>query len=296
MIDGKALSKDILLYLKHEIAQQVKIGNIPPRLVIFSVKPGSATQAFMRNKRKAAQEIGAEFELILYKRPPRFENFMKHISKVSHRSDVHGVIIQEPLPATLTTATLVDYIPLGKEIEGFRNKSPFFHPIGLATLTAIKQTFGVAGSHNIDDILFDMDKDMLFLKNVLRRKKVVLIGRGKTGGAPIGKLLQQARISHINLNSKTITTAESFISQADIVISAVGKKVLEPHMLKPGAAVYSVGMHRENGVWKGDYDDDEIKDTVLAYIPTPGGIGPLNVAYLMYNLVKAWKIQNTVEV
>ena len=292
IINGKVLAERILNHLKEEIAHGVKKGAIPPRLVIFSIKPAPETEAFMKNKKKSAESIGAAFELILYKQSPRFESFANNISSFAHRSDVHGVIIQEPLPSSMQTVTLFDYIPTVKEIEGFKKKSPYDYPIGLATLTAIKQSYLQGDPDRIENILVDLDKDTAFFKNVLKRKKVVLIGRGKTGGTPIGRLLQKIKIGYINLNSKTTGNSTMFLQQADVIISAVGKKVIEPDMLKPGVALYSVGIHRIDGVWQGDYDEKEIAPKALVYTPTPGGIGPLNVAYLLYNLVKAWKVQN----
>lgn len=193
IIDGKALSNKILDYLKEEIELGVQKGTPRPRLVIFSVKPTPETESFMRNKKRAAQYIGAEFELELYPQNPRFEAFAKKISAVAHRPDVNGIIIQEPLPSSLTTVTIFDYIPVEKEIEGFKKKSPFDSPIGLAVLTALKQAYGQGDMSHIENVLIDMPRDIIFFKNVTKRKKVVLLGRGKTGGAPIGELLRKLK-------------------------------------------------------------------------------------------------------
>jgi len=295
IINGKILGEHILVHLKEEIKKGVAKGINPPRIVIFSVKPENETESFMKNKKKAAEFIGADFELVVYSKAPRFQTFVEKISSIAQRTDVNGIVIQEPLPSSLTTVTLFDYIPIEKEIEGFKKKSPYSYPIGLAVLTAIKQTYGQGDMDDVENILIRMERDTVFFKNVMKRKKVVLLGRGKTGGSPIGQLLRSVKIGYINLNSQTKNNAESFIDQADIVISAVGKKVITAPMLKSGVALYSVGMRKENGVWKGDYDDEEIATKAVAYTPTPGGIGPLNVAYLMHNLVEAWKSQHNID-
>ncbi len=292
IIDGKTLANKILDYLKEEIESGVQQGAPKPRLVIFSVKPTPETESFMRNKKRAAEYIGADFELELYPQNPRFESFAKKISAMAHRSDVNGIIIQEPLPSSLTTVTIFDYIPIEKEIEGFKKKSPFDYPIGLAVLTAIKQAYGQGDMSHIENIMIDAARDIVFFKNVTKRKKVVLLGRGKTGGAPIGESLRKVKMGHINLNSQTKNISTSFIQQADIIITAVGKEVITPDMIKPGAVLISVGMRKVNGIWRGDYDTKTIDSKALAYTPTPGGIGPLNVAYLMSNLVQAWKMQH----
>jgi methylenetetrahydrofolate dehydrogenase (NADP+)/methenyltetrahydrofolate cyclohydrolase len=248
IINGKELGETILNHLKKEIDEGVKNGLPRPHLVIFSVKPGSETESFMKNKKKAAEYIGAQFELVLYSQPPRFETFAKHISTLSHTPEVHGIVIQEPLPSSLSTVTLFDYIPILKEIEGFKKKSPYDSPIGLAVLTAIKQAYGQGDMSNIDNILINMSRDVIFFKNIVKRKKVVLLGRGKTGGAPIGELLRKAKIGHINLNSQTKNIADSFLQQADIIITAVGKEVITSDMIKPGAVLISVGMKKTSGV------------------------------------------------
>lgn len=293
IIDGKEIANKILAHLKEEIEKGIKEKDIdPPKLVIFSVKPGDETLSYMRNKEKAAKKIGAEFELIKYKSAPRFESFAKRISMVAHRDNVHGLVIQEPLPPSVSTVTLFDYIPIEKEIEGFKKKSPFEYPIGLAALTAIKKTFSPEDMTQVENLIINLEKDLVFFKTIFKRKKIVLLGRGKTGGKPIGEALTKAKISYINLNSQTIQNADIFLKQADIIISAVGKKIINPSSLKQNVALYSIGMRKEKGKWKGDYEDKEIEDIALAYTPTPGGIGPINVAYLLYNLVQAWKIQN----
>ena len=291
-VDGKKLAQSILTYLKKDVTSIKRQGKIkPPKLVIFSVRPAQATESFMKYKAEAANKVGARFELILYRKTPRFEDFANRVKEVAENPETTGVVIQHPLPASLTTVTLLDYIPMEKEIEGFKKKSIFDEPIGLAVLTVFKHIFDPKEHKIASDILIDLKKDLVIFKRSFKRKRVVLLGRGKTGGEPIGKILAKAKINYINLNSQS-SSAGSFIQQADVIISAVGQTVVVPDMVKEGAILVSVGMHRENGLWKGDYDESSIKNKVLAYTPTPGGIGPLNVAYLMNNLILAWKVQN----
>ncbi|OGK38985.1 hypothetical protein A3F34_02195 [Candidatus Roizmanbacteria bacterium RIFCSPHIGHO2_12_FULL_44_10] len=291
-IDGKKLSQIILATLKKDVAVLRRKHKLAaPKLVIFSVNPSSATQSFMLNKKKAAQKIGAGFELIQYNKSLRFEEFANRVTSVAQDKNVSAIIIQYPLPASLDTVTLFDFISLEKEIEGFKKKSLFDEPIGLAVLTVLKQIYSPTSQQSTKNVFVDLKKDSAFFKQVFKRKKVVLLGRGKTGGRPIGEILSKVKINYININSETSAT-ESFLNQADIIIAAVGKNVIPHDSIKDGVVLISVGMHKENGLWKGDFDEDKIKNKALAYTPTPGGIGPLNVAYLMSNLVKAWKLQH----
>lgn len=290
IIDGKQLSETILNHLKQEVTEGTKKGWEKPSLVIFTVTPTEETKSYLRSKKKQAEAIGAEVRVITYKELPRYIEFANHVTEEAQNPKTTGVIIQHPLPASLATVSLLDYIPAVKEIEGFKKKSLFEHPIGLAVLTMLKRVFSPEDMTKPESALLNLEKDGVFLKNIFKRKRVVLIGKGATGGGPIGNTLTRAKINYINLNSKT-PTGDEFISQAHVIISAVGKTVIDPAMLQRDVVLISVGLHREDGKWMGDYDDEKVKDGVFAYSPTPGGVGPLNVAYLFSNLVESWKMQ-----
>jgi len=130
----------------------------------------------------------------------------------------------------------------------------------------------------------------LLFKKILKSKKIIVVGRGITGGKPIGKTLGDLNINYINTNSLTISP-ESYYITADLIITAVGKKVIEPAMLKPGVVLINTGVRKENGKLKGDYEEKEIKDIASFYTPTPGGSGPIDVVYLYKNLIDAAKMQ-----
>jgi len=128
------------------------------------------------------------------------------------------------------------------------------------------------------------------LKRVLRNERVVLIGRGIVGGQPIGKTLSEVGINFINVNSTTPSPSE-YYKEADVIITAVGKRVLKPDMLKPGVILISAGLRRENGKLRGDYEETEVEKIAKFYSPTPKGIGPVDVLYLYSNLIQAAKLQ-----
>jgi methylenetetrahydrofolate dehydrogenase (NADP+)/methenyltetrahydrofolate cyclohydrolase len=183
---------------------------------------------------------------------------------------------------------LYNYIPLEKEIEGHKHKSPFLPALGLATLTALKYVFS---DQKISPELFvSIPKDTSSIKAFLRNKKVIIVGRGTTGGQPIGKVFNALKINYLSIGAQT-DEPEEYFKDADIIISAVGKNVLSPEMLKPGVILLSAGLRRENGKLKGDYDGELVKNISSFYTPTPGGIGPLDVVYLFKNLIEATKMQ-----
>ncbi len=284
-IDGKRISFSFYSFLKKE-RKKIK-GKIS--LAVILVGLSNEQLSFVKIKHQVAKNIGVDFRFFHFKTEPTFLSFLTKIQEISHDPKINGIIIQQPLPPRLDTFSLYDFIPQKKEIEGFHLKSPFLPPLGLATLTIIKSIY--FKTTNIKKILIDEEKDKSLFKKFLKEKKIVLIGQGKTGGKPIGKVLHYFKIPYIGLNSKT-AHPEQYLKEADIIISAVGKKVIFPDMIKNGVILINAGLRRENNRLKGDYDENEIKKIASFYTPTPGGIGPIDVGYLYYNLIKAAKIQN----
>lgn len=285
-INGKRIADFIGSLLKKELKSKKR--KHTPKLVAFLIGDSPDQRSFVKIKSQMAKSLGIQFECINFKSTPSFESFVHRIKEISADPATTAVIIQQPLPAQLSTDSLFDYISTEKEIEGHKRKTTYLPSIGFAVLTVFKYIFGdqKLGKH----LLIDLNKDRKFFKKAFRNKKVVLIGRGITGGKPIGKTLSEAKINYIGINSTT-PEPESYLKEADIVITAVGKKVIKPEHLKPGVILINVGLRRENGQLKGDYDDKEIKDIAGYYTPTPGGVGPIDVIYLYKNLFEAYKLQ-----
>lgn len=285
-INGKEIANHIINHLSKEVKKLRR----KPAFAVFLVKPSEENISFVKAKEKATKAINGSFHLIRANTVPTFEKFANRIKRTSEDHGISSIILQQPLPSSLSTDSLYDYIPHEKEIEGHKKKSYFYPPIGLAVFTILKYIYQPGNKKNIKELMVDLKKDKLFFKRVLKRKKIVLIGRGATGGKPIAQILTEAKINFINIHSQT-PSAEFFKKEADIIISAVGKKVIHSTDLKPGVILISVGIRKENGVWKGDYDEDEVKNIAGFYTPTPGGIGPLDIAYLMHNLVESTRVQ-----
>ncbi len=286
-VDGKAISS----FLKKEIKKKIKENNLSNlKLVVIVVDNKTHDQStFVKAKEKQAKSLGIEFELIDIKRVPLFEKFVRLLQKIANKKSNTAIIIQQPLPNGLSTKTIYKFIPLVKEIEGHLKKTVFMPPIGQAVITILKYIYITKGE--VDErLLLDVENDKHTFKTLLKNKNVVLIGRGITGGLPIGKTLTQFKINHLNINSKT-SNVDRYLKSADIIISAVGKKVIEASKLKKGVNLINVGVRKENGKLRGDYDEEEIKDIAGFYTPTPGGIGPIDVSFLFNNLVKSAIIQ-----
>jgi methylenetetrahydrofolate dehydrogenase (NADP+)/methenyltetrahydrofolate cyclohydrolase len=286
IINGKDIAKIIIDDLKNTVAELP----LKPHLADFLVKGKQEDYAYVRTKERYVKRVGGDFTFHDYKSVPEFMIFANKLKQVGLDDKITGIIIQQPLPSNLSTDTLYNYIPLKKEIEGHKNKSDFCPPVGLAILTILKYIFLPGDKTDANLLKVDFNKDLLFFKRVLKKKKIVLVGKGNTGGKPIGHVLNLAKINFINIHSKT-PNPESFYKEADIIITAVGKKIIKPEYIKEGVILLNIGLRRENDEWKGDYEEDEIKNIAGFYTPIVGGVGPLDITYLVDNLVKATKMQ-----
>lgn len=284
-ISGKKIAEELRVHLKKEVK---KLGKKSPlKLVVFLVGSAPDQLSFVKIKEKTARDLGIGFEFIHFKKVPGFEDFVRLVKEKSEDPKTTGIIIQQPLPNHLITDTIYNFIGREKDIEGNHIKTPFLPPLGLAALTVLKYAY----SQKIDKKLFvDFSKDKLFFKKNFKNKKIVIIGRGITGGIPIGKTLTAFKMNFLGINSQT-PNPELYYKEADIIISAVGRKVVNAENIKPGTILISAGLRKERGKLKGDYDEDEIKNIASFYTPTPGGLGPIDVTYLYKNLLDAAKLQ-----
>ena len=286
MIEGAKIASYLQKLLQKEMRSLKKKDRIS--LATYLIGESPEQLSYVKIKSHIASKLKIDFQLINLKSTPNYIELANLIRQKAFETCVNGIIIQLPLPQELSTDSIFDYIPNNKEIEGHKKKSPFYPPLGLAVLTIFKYIYG--GKRIDRNLLVNFEKDKQFFKKVFKNKKVVLVGKGMTGGKPIGHILSELKINYINVNKTTINP-ESYFINADVIITAVGKKVIHPAHLKPGVVLINVGLRRENGKLKGDYDENEIKDIASFYTSTPGGIGPIDVVYLFKNLIDAAKLQ-----
>lgn len=271
-----------------ERAGRLKKKGVHPKLTTFLAGDSKEQFSFVSIKKKVAGEIGVKFEFVHLKKIPPFVEFVNLLRDKAQDPTITGIIIQQPLPAHLHTATIYNFIPPEKELERHRDKSPHLPPLGLAVLTVLKYIFQKGKASK--NLVIAPQEDTSFFKQVFKHKKIVLVGRGLTGGIPIGKTLSEFKINFININSRT-SNKEQYYSEADIIVTAVGKKILTPDVIKQGVILINAGLRKEGNRLKGDYDESEIKNTASYYTETPKGIGPLDVLYLYKNLLDAAEMQ-----
>ncbi|OGG01855.1 hypothetical protein A2Z33_01225 [Candidatus Gottesmanbacteria bacterium RBG_16_52_11] len=280
VISGREIADSILLSCRNRIKALAQRGITPALSVIF-LGDDPASRSYISQKQKSAAEIGAQ--VTLRNLPPDTDRktFGSIITALNSDRTVHGIIIQRPLPPEASEVRpLLNAVVPGKDVDGFVPESGFEPPVALAVGEILKdiQTSKFKLQSSNEDKLFPW----------LRTLNIVILGRGETAGEPIADYFRKNNCATSIVHSRT-PHPEKNIRSADIVISCVGReRVITDTNIKTGVILISVGIRRDNsGKLRGDYDEAEIQDSAAFYTPTPGGVGPVNVACLMRNLVRA---------
>jgi methylenetetrahydrofolate dehydrogenase (NADP+) / methenyltetrahydrofolate cyclohydrolase len=271
-IDGKVVAAEIIQNLESQVSE-LKKKNITPKIAIVTLGSGAAWQTYVNQKIKLAKNLGIDAELINLSDPTE-ATLLETLNRLNADNSVHGVIIQRPFPANIHNDVMINAVAAEKDIDGFRADSPYEVPAWLVVWHII-QFVHKETSPQTD--LFDW----------LKLRKIVIIGKGATAGKPTADSLKRFGLNPIVIDSST-KNVSSILKSADIIVGAVGKKVIQPENLKKGVVLIGIGLHRgEDGKLHGDYDDEEIDQIASFYTPSPGGVGPINLAYLFQNLIKA---------
>lgn len=278
-LDGRLIADTILDNLQKTVAE-LKKKDIIPTLAVIQVGDDPASTAYIRQKQKAADQIGA---MLIHKKLPEncsAQSINVTIQQCNNDPSVHGIILQRPLPTPLNaqSISLCSAILSSKDVDGFLPNSAYPVPVA-AAVEKILETM-----HQFENPAEDQKKFYEWLKS----KKVVVLGRGDTAGKPIAEALIK-RGSNVTIVHSQTPHPDDVIRAADIVISCVGRpNVVRRDNIKIGSILLSVGLWRNGeGRLHGDYEEDEVKDVASYFMPTPGGVGPVNVAALMTNLVSA---------
>lgn len=274
-IDGREIASKILEDLKVKVKKLQK-KNVFPKLAIILVGDDPASVAYVRQKELRAEGIG--IRTITYNLESKIQNseLIEIVNKLNKDKNIHGAIIQRPLPSQINEREISEVVDPKKDIDGFHPKSKFEMPIAAAVLRILGEIR--ASTPGIKAQLIEW----------LKSKKIVVMGKGETGGRPIANALQKIKINPTIVDSKT-KEPQNLTKRADIIICAVGRaNVLKPQMIKKGVVLINVGISRgESAKLMGDYDQNEVRNIASFYTPTPGGVGPVNVAMLLKNLVLA---------
>lgn len=276
ILDGKKVSQELALKLQGEVAT-LKAQNIQPKLTIILVGEDPASESYVRSKKKLAESIGIEFDLIRY--TPEEMDTAKLIAKIHELNGdvkVHGILVQLPLPKHIYEPEIIKAIDPKKDVDGFTA-----YNLGKMFLSTDFEELAPCTPLGVIRILESYNIDIL-------GKEAVVVGSSNIVGKPMGIMLLNRKATVTVCNSKTQDLAAQ-TRRADILVVAIGKaKFITADMVKEGAVVIDVGINRgEDGKICGDVDFDNVSVKASFITPVPGGCGPMTVACLMENVVKA---------
>ena len=278
ILDGKVVAASIKEQLKEEIDAAVANGGRRPRLVIISVGDDPASKVYIRNKIKAAQEVGIEVDHKIFDTTKK--DCMEVISAIffyNGYDKVDGIMVQLPLPEDWNERAIIDAIDPRKDVDGLTTTN-------IGRLRSGQDCLKPCTAAGIIDLC-------KYYNIELDGKDVTIIGRSNIVGKPLADLMMAEGATVTQCHSHT-TSIQYHAHGADIIVSAVGKPkfITNSHILPMVDAIIDVGINRdEDGKLCGDVDFESVKDLTANITPVPGGVGPMTVAELMKNVVQAWK-------
>ena len=273
IIDGKKLAKQIRENLKIE-CEELKEKGINPKLAVIMVGDDKASKIYVKNKSKACNEIGIQYEEYLLDENINQNKLIELIEKLNNDKTVHGILLQSPVPEGLDINEAFRKISPEKDVDGF-------NPTNVGKLALNQDTFVSCTPYGIMRMFEAYNID-------LEGKKVVIIGRSNIVGKPLMQCCLNKNATVTICHSKTKNIKEH-IKDADVVISAIGKpEYVTADMVKDGVIVIDVGINRnEDGKIVGDVDFENVSKKASYITPVPGGVGPMTIAMLMNNVIKA---------
>ena len=277
IIDGKELARKTRSNLKID-CEELKKKGIIPKLAVILVGDDKASKVYVRNKNKACEDVGIEFEEHILETEITQKQLIDLIEELNNRKDINGILLQSPIPAHLDINEAFRKIAPEKDVDGF-------NPVNVGKLSLNQDTFVSCTPYGIMKMFEEYKID-------LEGKDVVIIGRSNIVGKPLIQCCLNKNATVTVCHSKTKNLKEH-VKRADVVIAAIGKsKFITEDMIKDGAVVIDVGINRgEDGKLTGDVDFENVEKKVSYITPVPGGVGPMTIAMLMNNVIKATQNQ-----
>ncbi len=292
IIDGKRIAEAIIAELKTEVASLTEKVGRSPGLGVILVGDDPASKVYVRNKRRACDELNIFSEEHILQDDVPEETLRKRIEELNDDGRIDGILLQLPLPPHLDEDAMVSLIDPAKDVDGF-------HKLNLGRLLCGKELFVACTPLGIQQLLLRSGVE-------IEGKHVVIVGRSNIVGKPLAALLMQkktgANATVTVCHSRTRNLGE-MTRTADILVAAMrSPQTITADMVKPGAVVIDVGINRIPDQSRkrgyrlvGDVDFDAVKDVASKITPVPGGVGPMTIAMLMSNTVRSFKMRNGIE-
>lgn len=275
-MDGKALSAKLRAALKEETEEFASKTGIRPGLAVIIVGEDPASKIYVRNKGKACEEVGYRSEIYELPTETTEEQLLDLVHVLNDRAEIHGILVQSPLPKHLDEALIVNNISPDKDVDAF-------HPTNVGHIMIGDYRFLPCTPAGVMELLKEYDIDPT-------GKECVVVGRSDIVGKPMAMLLLHANGTVTICHSRTKNLAE-VTRRADILVMAIGRAdFLTGDMVKEGAVLIDVGMNRNaEGKLTGDIDFATCEPKASYITPVPGGVGPMTITMLMKNTLAAAK-------
>ncbi len=297
IIDGTRIAEEIKAELREEVEELKKERGITPGLAVILVGENPASQVYVNNKVKACGQVGIHSESILKPEETTTEEVLRDIELLSQREDIHGILVQLPLPKQIDENLVLPAVDPSKDVDGF-------HPVNVGKLCLKQEGFVPATPSGIIEILKRMNIP-------IEGKEAVVIGRSDIVGKPMALLLLHNNATVTVCHSRTVDLP-GVARRADILVVAIGRPAMvKGEWVKPGAVVIDVGTNRVTSdmAWEelkkdpkrakdletkgstlvGDVDEYSVGPVAGYLTPVPGGVGPLTIAMLLKNTLLAAK-------
>ena len=275
ILDGKSLAQKVREEVKEQV-EELKLKGINPKLAVIMVGNNSASAVYVRNKSNACKNAGIDFEEFLLPEETEEDELIDLIKKLNEDKSVHGILLQSPVPKHINIDRAFDTISPDKDVDGF-------NAVNVGNLCIGRDCFISCTPYGIMKLLEEYNIEV-------SGKRAVVIGRSNIVGKPMLQCLLAKNATVTICHSKTQNLVE-VVREADIVVAAIGKpNFITGDMVKEGAVVIDVGINRmEDGKLIGDVNFAEAELKASYITPVPGGVGPMTIAMLVENVVKAAK-------
>lgn len=275
LIDGKKVSAEVRVCLAKEVKElKEKTGRVPGLATVL-VGDDPASAVYVRNKNKICRELGFKsFEQKLSLDTSEAK-LLKLIKELNSNNDIHGILVQLPLPNQIDSEKILQAIDPNKDVDGF-------HPINVGKLVVGNALLTPCTPSGIIKLLDHYEID-------ISGKHAVILGRSNIVGKPVSMLLLQRNATITICHSRT-KNLEEITRSADILVAAIGRaNFVTENMVRKGAIVIDVGINRVDGKLTGDINFEPVSKKASYITPVPGGVGPMTIALLMENTLKAFK-------
>ncbi|MCE9544758.1 MAG: bifunctional methylenetetrahydrofolate dehydrogenase/methenyltetrahydrofolate cyclohydrolase FolD [Planctomycetia bacterium] len=277
ILDGKALAARIQAELADEVVEFIANNTTEPTLVAVLVGEDPASEVYVRSKRKACELVGMESRLQRLPADVTQDELLRIIGRLNKDDEVHGILIQLPLPPQIDATRVLHAVSPHKDVDGF-------HPENVGRLVQGRPRFVPCTPRGIQELLRREGIETA-------GRHVVVVGRSDIVGKPLANMLIQrgpGGDATVTLCHSRTPNLAQFTKQADILVAAIGRpKFITADMVKPGAVVIDVGINRTDAGLVGDVDFDSVREVAGAITPVPGGIGPLTITMLLANTLLA---------